>query len=204
MRKKRWLWLLVAVIGIGAITPAVVRVYNVAGNSDSPTFLEGERIVVIHAAYDVRLPFTDIVIVAHSQPQRGDVVMFRPPDGDYPVFKRVVGCPGDSVGMRDYRLVVNGTSLRYRKIDAYQDPRWMMGAAADSIVEEETGNGPPHLILRPAEPGPGASFDSCRVAPDNYFVMGDNRGGSRDSRHYGAIPRGSILGRVLRADRSAK
>ena len=79
VNKKRWLLLAVAVAGIVAVTPSYIRAYRVDGTSDAPSFLTGDRILLLKAAYDIRLPYTDLVLMSRSGPQPGDVVMYRPP-----------------------------------------------------------------------------------------------------------------------------
>jgi signal peptidase I len=75
MKRKRWFAAIGLIVAIAAISPAYVRVYVVAGPSDAPSFLVGDRVLALKAAYDMRLPYTDIVIASHAEPRRGDVVM---------------------------------------------------------------------------------------------------------------------------------
>jgi len=201
-KKKRWFLLLIAVIGIGAITPSYVRVYRVDGFSDAPTFLVGDLILVIKAAYDVRLPYTDIVILCHSQPQSGDVVMYQSPGDDFLVFKRVIGCPGDTVVMRHNRLEINGIPLQYERVDGKEYSPIAKQNNLGTIIEKETGNGPPHLMTHTPGASLYASFGPVLVPEGHYFVMGDNRDNSRDSRMYGSVPRHSIVGKVIHGYRS--
>jgi signal peptidase I len=202
MNKKRWLLPLVAILAIGAITPSYVRAYRVAGSSDAPSFLVGERILVMKAAYDVRLPYTDIIISSHSQPEPGDVVLFRSPESDALIFKRVVGCPGDTVAMRDNHLEINGVALRYERVDASDYQSIAEQNNLGTIIEREMGHGPPHLVTHTPGTSCDASFGPVRVPEDHYFVLGDNRNNSRDSRMHGTVPRHSILGKVSNAFRS--
>lgn len=201
-RRARWLVPWVAVIALVAAVPSYVRAYRVDGASDAPSFLVGERIFVIHAAYDVRLPYTGITLFSHARPERGDVVLFRSPDGEAPVFKRVIGCAGDTVEMRDHRLEINGVPLRYGPIDRARFRPVAERNRLGAIVAEETGNGAPHLVTYTPGLQSAASFGLVRVPEDHYFVMGDNRDHSRDSRAYGSIPRRSILGRVVSPNRT--
>jgi len=202
VNRKRWLLPLVAIIGIGVITPSYVRAYRVAGSSDAPSFLVGERILVNKAAYDVRLPYTDIIIRSHSQPEPGDVVLFRSPESDALIFKRIVGCPGDTVAMRDNRLEINGIALQYERVDARDYQAIAEQNNLGTLIEREMGHGPPHLVTHTPGASCDASFGPVRVPEDHYFVLGDNRGNSSDSRMYGTVPRRSILGKVSDAFRS--
>lgn len=202
MNRKRWLLPLAVVIGIGAITPSYIRAYRVAGSSDAPSFLVGDRIFVIKAAYDLRLPYTDVIISSHSHPERGDVVMFWSPELEAPVFKRVVGRPGDTVAMRDNRLEVNGVAMTYERVDATEFQAIADKNRLGTTIEREIGNGPPHLVTHSPGGCADASFEPVRVPEDHYFVLGDNRDNSRDSRMDGTVPRRAILGKVSDAFRS--
>ncbi len=198
MKKRRRLLPLFVLIGIGVITPSYIRGYRVAGPSDAPSFLVGDRILVSKVAYDIRLPYTDIVLVSHSQPRRGDMVLFRPPKDEHMVFKRVIGCPGDTVLMRGGRLEINGAPLRYERVDEKKYALVAMRNRLGALIEEETGSGPPHLITHTPDTLSGAPSAAARVAEGQYYLVGDNRDHSYDSRSYGAVPRGSIFGKVIR------
>jgi len=202
VKRARGFWLLLIPIGVGAIAPSYLRVYRAAGPSDAPTILAGDRILVSRFAYDVRLPYTDVVVVSHGQPRRGEVVLFRPPGGDIVVFKRVIGCPGDTVLEGDGRFEINGVPLRYARVDRTEFEPVARRNALGSLIEEETGNGPPHLITRTPDLRSRTPPVAVRVPEGHYYMVGDNRDNSRDSRDYGAVRRTSILGRVVRVYRS--
>jgi signal peptidase I len=201
MTRRRRLWVLALVIAIAAVTPSYVRVYRVSGASDAPTFLLGDRIVVNKAAYDIRLPYTRIVILSRSQPRAGDVVMFREPRDEVVVFKRVIGCPGDTVVMRDNRLTINGVPLEYEPASGDDFSAVASDNSLGAIIETEAGNGPPHLVTYTPGAGDAASFGPVEVPDDHFFLMGDNRDNSLDSRMYGPVPRRSVVGRVIRTGR---
>lgn len=202
MRTTRWLVPLLVVTGIGAAIPSYVRAYRVSGASDAPSFLLGDRILALKAAYDIRLPYTDIVIFSHSQPQAGDMVLFQPPGEDVSVFKRVVGCPGNTLVMEGNHLEINRVRLQYEEVNEREFQTVAARNRLGEVIERETGNGPPHLITYTGS-GPHASFGPIHVPENHYFVVGDSRDNSRDSRMYGPIPRDAILGRVVRVYRPA-
>ena len=203
MKKKRCLVPLLAIIGIGTIAPSYVRVYRVNGSSDAPSFLVGDRILLFKSAYDIRLPYSNAVIRSYAQPKRGDVVMFRSPEEDYLVFKRVVGCPGDTILMRENRLEINGMTLTYERVDISGYEFAAGSNNLGTVIEEESGNGPTHLITHTPGKHSGTTLGPVYVGEEQYYVIGDNRDNSRDSRAYGAIPRDSILGKVVRIQRTS-
>jgi len=196
MNKKRWLWLLLVVLLIVVLIPSYLRVFRVEGCSDAPSFLVGDRILVNKAAYDLRLPYTNRVLWNRADPRPGDVVLFNPPGEEILVFKRVVAGPGDTIAMDNNRIGINGVILQYEKVD----PEPYIAVAAinrlGEVIEKESGHGDPHLITQTTAADSEASFEPVEVPEGHYFVMGDNRDNSLDSRMYGPIPRQSILGRV--------
>jgi signal peptidase I len=196
LKNRRWLTFLLVAIVVAAITPAYVRAYRVGGTSDAPSFLEGERVYLLKAAYDLRLPYTGIVVFDHSRPKPGDVVMFHPPGSDATVFKRVIGGPGDTVVMRDNRLAINGTPSRYERVDATEFEPVAARNNLGEIIESETVAGVTHLVTYTPGAGTHASFGPITIPDDHYFLMGDNRDNSLDSRMYGPVPHRSILGRI--------
>jgi signal peptidase I len=196
VNKRRWLLLAVTAAGIVAVTPSYIRAYRVDGTSDAPSFLTGDRILLLKAAYDIRLPYADLVLMSRSEPKPGDVVMYRLPGQNYPVFKRVIGCPGDMVAMRSNHLEINGTLMGYEDVDPAAFQPVAEANNLGSIIEIESGHGPPHLITHSPGAGTYATFDAVQVPAGHYFVIGDNRDNSLDSRMYGPIPRDSIIGRV--------
>lgn len=203
MKRRRWFLPLVALIVMGAMVPSYIRVYQVAGSSDAPSFLVGDRILVNKSAYDIRLPYMDTVILSHSQPQRGDVVMFRTPGDGSTVFKRVIGCPGDMIAMRDNRLEINSIPLQYEPIDVREHQSIEGHNSLGTIIEREMGNGRSHLITHTPGMSRYASFGPVHLPKGHYFMMGDNRDNSLDSRMYGPVSHLSILGKVSYGQRSA-
>jgi len=197
MKRKSRYWIPAAVLIALILTPSYVRLYRVHGSSDAPTYLVGDRIIVNKAAFDLRIPFTDIVLLSHSEPVHGDVVMFREPGREILVFKRVIGCPGDTLVMRDNRLTINGIGLEYAPFRGAWHPAFAENKVGTEIVNE-TGNGETYQItFTPGASGYG-TFDPIEVPAGQYYLVGDNRDNSRDSRMYGPVPRQLIVGRVGR------
>jgi signal peptidase I len=189
--------LLAGLLAAGAILllPAYVRAYTLSGTSDVPTLLLGDRVWVNLAAYDVRFPYTSQVLFGRQGPQAGDMVLVESPENGWLIFKRVVGLPGDRVAMSDFHLTVNGRQLAYEPIEhaAFADvpARNELGCR----VELEFLGDAKHLISY--SPGPRGTFAEIILPPGNYFLLGDNRGISRDSRDWGPVSRDRIRGKIV-------
>ena len=168
--------LLIVLAGLSLLAlPMVARPYRVAGSSDLPSFLDGDLVLVNRAAYAFRLP------------ARGDVVLVRLPGSEQPVFKTVIGLPGERLEVHADRVTIDGRALRYGRIAPA--PEILPG----SILARERGSGLDHLVvISPAD----RHFGPVLVPEDHYFLLGSNRAASNDSRHYGPAPRHSIRGEV--------
>lgn len=176
------------------------RSFVIAGASDAPTLLVDDKVIVNRIAYDLFLPFTEIALLSWSDPARGDMVLCKIPgiEDDERSLKRVVGVPGDLVEMRDHRLYINGNELDY----LIHDPADFAGVPAvnrlGEVIATERGAGTEHLITyTPGLDSHMASFDPVKVTERHYFLLGDSRDRSMDSRAFGLVPRQSILGRQI-------
>lgn len=153
--------------------------------SMKPTILEGDRILVNKLAYDLRIPFTHVVLYRFADPRRGDVVIFDSRAADTRLVKRVIGLPGDTVEMRDNRLIIDGIEARYSSVER----------AADAIFATESYGDLAHRIeLDHTGKSRLSTFGPVKVPKGRYLVLGDNRDNSADSRVYGFIPREEIVG----------
>jgi signal peptidase I len=179
------------------VVPAYVRAYTLSGTSDVPTLLLGDTVWVNLASYDVRFPFTDRVVFARQGPRAGDLVLVESPDNGRPIFKRVVALPGDRVEMNDFHLTINDRRLAYVPRDIAAFANVPAENELGSRVELETLGACEHLISYSPGPTSRGSFPEVTVPPGSYFLLGDNRGISRDSRDWGPVPRGRIRGRVF-------
>jgi signal peptidase I len=183
-------WILPAAVMMAVLTPlrSVVADWNdVPSGSMMPTILVGDRIFINKLAYDLKVPFTTWHMATWADPQRGDIIVFRSPVDGTRLVKRVVAGPGDLVELRDDHLFINGGAASYELID---------DQAPAALVLNETVSGKTHSLLIEPQRLALRSFGPIEVPSNRYFVMGDNRNNSFDSRHWGFVPRDRILGRA--------
>jgi len=170
---------------------------TVPTGSMNPTIIEGDRVLVNKHVYGVRIPWTLVRLTDGRDPQRGEIVVFDSPANGISLVKRVIGVPGDTIALDEGGLVVNGEHARYASGDvAHFDALLEKTRESMPSVYRESGPIREHYILR-------LPFGSARqylrpvVVPDGmYFVLGDNRDNSADSRYIGFVPRRNIVGRA--------
>jgi signal peptidase I len=190
---REWLrGLLVLLLVMGAFRSAVADWNDVPSGSMKPTILEGDRIVVNRLAYDLKVPFTTWRLARWATPQRGDVVVLDSPADGKRLVKRVVGLPGDLLELRDNRLFVNGEPAR---VELLSRDRAQADQPARLVARERLDTLDHRIQITPSELAP-RSFGPLRVPERHYFVMGDNRDQSADSRYFGFVEGNAILGRV--------
>jgi signal peptidase I len=196
MRIKPRYRILILLVLVILVLPSYLRVFRVHGSSDAPSYLMDDLILVNRAAYDFRLPYTSIVISTLSDPEPGDVVLFRDAEEGYLVFKRVVGGPGDTVAMVENHVMINETPLYYELLDASGFGDIPSENKLGSIIAHEIGNGPEYTVTYTPDAGSRHTFQPVTVPDGHYFLLGDNRDNSEDSRMYGPVSRDAILGKV--------
>lgn len=190
--------LLVVLVVMFSFRSALADWNDVPSGSMKPTIVEGDRIFVNKAAYDLRVPLTRVRLMRWGEPRTGDiVVLFSPKDGKR-LVKRVVGVPGDKLEMREGHLYINDQPLRYEHVEASDIVSLDERDKKDHrFWREQLGEHDHQLMLRPWPLSPG-DFAPIRVPADHYWVMGDNRSNSADSRVLGFVERGAIVGRATR------
>jgi signal peptidase I len=197
--KKWWTeWLrsvLLIVLVITSFRSAVADWNDVPTGSMKPTIFEGDRIVVNKLAYDFKVPFTTWRLASWADPARGDiVVLYSPVDGKR-LVKRVVGVPGDTVSMVDDRLIVNGEAIAY----AAPHPELVSGptpGGSGKLIAAENLDGRQHAVMISRDFNHRPDFSPVTVPSHAYFLMGDNRDESFDSRYFGPVMRDRIVGRA--------
>lgn len=186
LQRVREIWrkhlrpLAVLILVLTTFRSAVADWNDVPSGSMRPTIVEGDRIFVNKLAYGLKVPFTTIHVARWATPARGEVVIFFSPDEGIRMVKRVVGLPGDVVQLMNNRLFINGEPVEY--------------TLADGRMHEKLG-GMTHVLDSTQQPMAMHNFGPIVVPTGEYFVMGDNRDNSRDSRYMGTIKLDQIVGR---------
>jgi len=193
----RWIWewtksLVIAFTLFLVIRTFVVEAFRIPTGSMENTLLVGDFLLVNKAVYGAQVPGTSLRLPAFEEPQRGDVIVFTPPvDPDKNYVKRVVGVPGDTLRMRDKVLYVNGV----RQVEPYALHSDPADVYAPRMIWQRKFLADPHdtLHYRPTRDNWGPLV----VPPHEYFVLGDNRDDSEDSRYWGWVKASTIEGRPL-------
>ncbi|MDY6905171.1 MAG: signal peptidase I [Thermodesulfobacteriota bacterium] len=188
--------ILVAVIIATSFKSAVADWNVVPTGSMKPTILEGDRIFVNKLAYDLKIPYTTLHIAEWGAPQRGDIVVFYSPLDDKRLVKRVVGVPGDSIAMQNDQLIINGEKIMYEPIPPAAVGRPSQGMGTGRFCFSENLNDTRHPVMITPQRPALRSFGPVVVPDGKYFMMGDNRDNSADSRYIGFIDRSCIVGQA--------
>jgi signal peptidase I len=160
--------ILIAVFIALFIRAFFVQAYKIPSGSMEPTLLVGDHLLVLKCAYGIRIPLVGKYLVEYSSPKRGDIIVFvYPRDPKKDFIKRVMALPGESVQIIGRTIYINGKPIR--------DP-WGVWTEND--------------LLR-------GNFGPVTVPQGHYFVLGDNRDNSMDSRYWGFVPKSNILGKAL-------
>lgn len=177
LKKKTWFGELVEIVVIAFLLAFVIKVfvfelYKIPSGSMIPTLLVDDRIVVVKLIYGPRLPFINVRLPGFREPKIGDIVVFKAPDDPTKSFiKRFVAGPGETVEIKDGKLIVNGKVVEdppaFRRVYYYN-------------------RGDYGLEGRP-----------ITVPEDSYFVLGDNSASSRDSRYWGFVPKSYLIGKAV-------
>lgn len=171
--------------------------FKIPSGSMIPTLLVGDFIVVNKYSYGLKLPVVNKKILSLGEPERGDVVVFRyPVDPSVNFIKRLIGLPGDTITYRNKQLFVNGVLVSKQENGRYtRDEVKCSTPRADAVRFHETVDTVEHDILLHERSG---SRNGQWVVPEgHYFVMGDNRDRSNDSREWGFVPAENMMGRAV-------
>jgi signal peptidase I len=174
----------------------LVEPFRIPSGSMMPTLLVGDFILVNKFAYGIRLPVLNTKVIEIGEPQRGDVVVFRyPKDPSVDYIKRVVGVPGDRIGYFNKILHINGIPAEQVAASDYVGTGSGVSMSGASERIERLGDLEHRILVMPRTPGLEAEYI---VPQGEYFVMGDNRDNSNDSRYWGPVPEESLVGKAFR------
>jgi signal peptidase I len=191
-------WVLPVGLGLLFVAPlrsAVLDWNWVPSGSMKPTIVEGELVLVNKLAYDLKFPFTTRHLAQWRNPVRGDIVVFFSPRDGERLVKRVIGLPGDVIEMKDDVLAINGRPLEYKVEDAAPYRRDIF-EDRHPVVARESLEGCNHLVLAFPQRLALRTFGPYVVPAGEYFMMGDSRDNSADSRFFGGVKREAIIGKA--------
>lgn len=192
----------------------LVEPFKIPSGSMLPTLLVGDFILVNKFTYGIRLPIVNIKIADMNQPLRGEVMVFRyPEDPSLDYIKRVVGVPGDRVSYRDKKLTINGREMETMREGEYNYVEGGFSFVSTLRFSETLGTHRHAILVQPDTPSvqlPGVRVFpfrenceynehgfTCTVPRGHYFLMGDNRDSSSDSRYWGFVPEENIVGKAF-------
>lgn len=194
---------------IGSLFPVLVLVlvfrsflfepFKIPSGSMIPTLWIGDFIVVSKFSYGLRLPVLNSKIIETGEPRRGDVMVFRyPEDERVNYIKRVVGLPGDTISYRNKMLYINGDPITQERVGPWVGEGLNRNIPGTSPVlrSEHLGEGAHHIVVYPNRPD--GRIESMTVPEGHYFVLGDNRDQSLDSRSWGFVPEENLVGKAVR------
>jgi len=199
--QKMWReWRLAFFLIVFVVVPVKSSVADfnwVPSGSMKPTILEGDFVFVNKAAYDLRVPLTLRRVATWADPQRGDIVICFSPDEGTRLIKRVVGLPGDMLAMRNNRLFINGRFAQQSAMEPEEAAELAALFQGERVFAREQLGPVNHAIMGNPAVQARRSFGPVQVPEHQYFVMGDNRDNSRDSRIFGFVDRRAIVGKAV-------
>ncbi len=183
------------ILAVLVLRSFVVEPFRIPSGSMLPTLHVGDFILVNKFTYGLRLPVANTKILELGEPQRGDVVVFRfPKDPKVDYIKRVVGLPGDTVRYVDKTLYINGEAVPVKPEGSYLSPITGMPVPGMQLYLEDLDGVRHHILIDAGRPGIDTEM---RVPAGHYFVMGDNRDNSNDSRFWGTVPEENLVGKAF-------
>ncbi len=173
----------------------LVEPFRIPSGSMMPTLLIGDFILVNKYDYGIRLPAIHTKIIELGKPERGDIVVFRyPKDPTTDYIKRVIGTPGDHIAYYNKKLYINGELMEQLSLGAYAGKGKGAKMSGANQLTETLGSVEHNVLIRNGAPSVEGEF----VVPDGqYFVMGDNRDNSNDSRYWGTVPEKNLVGKAF-------
>ncbi|MGA3027908.1 MAG: signal peptidase I [Bryobacteraceae bacterium] len=192
--KRHVFALLLVLAGLG-LAPAYLHAYKIGGASAVPTVLVGDKILVNCAAYSLKAPYSSATLFRTGSPRRGDLVFLRLPNEPRlrGFFKRIIGLPGETVELRENRVLIDGRAMPVKALNP-ADFAWVPKThPIGTTVEYEDG----HWITFTAGGSPYRNHPATRLTAGQYFLLGDNRDNSYDSREFGPVSEDFFLGKII-------
>ncbi len=172
----------------------LIEPFRIPSGSMIPTLHVGDFILVNKFSYGLRMPAFHDLLLPLGEPERGDVVVFRfPEDPSKDFIKRVVGLPGDRIRYEGKQLFINGEPMTQSTSGYYSADAAGRAIIAEERIEDLAGL-EHKILINPARPDDDGEFE---VPPAHYFMMGDNRDGSDDSRRWGFVPERNLVGKAF-------
>ncbi|GAB6073032.1 signal peptidase I [Venenivibrio stagnispumantis] len=195
--------ILFIIVVVSIVRIFFVQAFNIPSGSMKPSLLVGDFILVnklVYGSWDIGIPFTNITFYHKNnrlaQVDRGDVIVFKyPEDPSVDFIKRVIGLPGDIVEVKDDIVYLNGKPLKRKEDGYYEEENEKVKRYIETIPRRD-GKNHSYTVME-IEDGIGADFGPVQVPPNSYFVMGDNRDNSKDSRFWGFVPDDYIIGQAF-------
>jgi signal peptidase I len=184
-------------LGLVLMRTAVADWNPIPSGSMRPTLLEGDVVLVNRLAYDLKLPLTDVTLARLGEPARGDIVTFSSPADGTRLIKRIVGLPGDEVALRDGVLRINGKPVPLQDAHEVLEPLGDQGAGLPALrATEQLPDGRAHTVQHLPALAARRDFGPLVLGADEFFMLGDNRDNSADSRYIGPVPRHLLIARA--------
>lgn len=202
--KSWWFSLIVAILVATSFKSAIADWNDIPTGSMKPTILIGDRIIINKLAYDLKIPYTTLHLAQWANPKRGDIVVFYSPEDGKRLIKRVIGVPGDTVAMSRNRLFVNGQFMKYKPLNQEIINQIENKEQLSHVFVEENLQGKPHAVMLSQTRPSLNTFAPIKIPNGKYFMMGDNRDNSSDSRFFGLVERNRIVGRAIKVAISRK
>jgi len=171
----------------------VIEPYKIPSGSMIPTLLVGDFILVKKYQYGIKLPISNQLLISNKLPQYGDIIVFQYPlDKNINYIKRVIGLPGDRIDYIDKHIFINNKKIPHSYVSTHKISKDDIGAG--KIVKEKLLDDTYMILVDKNNYGQNFSY----VVPKNsYFVLGDNRDNSNDSRYWGPVPADNIIGEAF-------
>ena len=194
---KSWLFSLAIALLIATSVKSSLADWNdIPSGSMQPTILVGDRVFVNKLAYDFKIPYTTFHLSKWSDPKRGEIVVFFSPEDGKRLIKRVIGTPGDTIAMADNRLFINDQFVGYNSFGQQDIDKIEKKLRDGNLFFTENLKGKQHAVMfSPSRPAL-RSFGPVTIPQGKYFMMGDNRDNSADSRFFGFVDRERIVGQA--------